>query len=116
MLAFAACSAKAWRGPYPELVRIHREAQYSEASVQAKMAQQAWRTASSHPKFACLFVTIVALITFHYFTLLLPTLFFWLVLVPGLVVGSLYAVNQSGYVPAAITDRLPGFLGGTSGE
>ena len=115
-VSFRRLLAKAWRGPYPELVRIHREAQYSEASVQAKMAEQAWRTASSHPKFACLFVTIVALITFHYFTLLLPTLFFWLVLVPGLVVGSLYAVNQSGYVPAAITDRLPGFLGGTSGE
>ena len=53
-------------------------------------------TASSHPKFACMFVTVVALILFHYFTLWLPTIFFWFVLVPG---------NSS--TPAATTVSYP---------
>ncbi len=42
------------------------------------------RTAAlEHPKFACIFITIMVLIIFHYFTLWLPTLIFWFVLIPG---------------------------------
>jgi len=39
--------------------------------------------AINHPKFACLFATVLALIVFHYFTLWLPTLIFYFILLPG---------------------------------
>ena len=39
--------------------------------------------ARDHPKCSCVMITFLALIIFHYFTLWLPTLIFWFVLIPG---------------------------------
>mmetsp|Transcript_50107 Transcript_50107/g.80868 ORF Transcript_50107/g.80868 Transcript_50107/m.80868 type:complete len:115 (+) Transcript_50107:23-367(+) len=90
-----------------------REAQFSEAGIKDKVIEQARLAAQNHPKFVCLFLAILALIIFHYFTLWLPTLIFWFILIPGACVGALYFLMQSGMVPAVLTDKVPSWLGGT---
>merc|ERR1712216_128119 len=97
--------------PYDEEGGV-REAQFSEAGVKDKLLDQC-SAALNHPKFACIFASLVALIIFHYFTLWLPTLIFWFLLVPAAGVGAVYFLMQSGVVPAAISDKVPSWLGGT---
>ena len=56
--------------------------------------EQARLAAQNHPKFVCLFLAILALIIFHYFTLWLPTLIFWFILIPGMRVCLSVCVQQ----------------------
>ena len=69
--------------------RAHRlasssSALYSCAVILIRQKQnQNSIAARDHPKCSCVLITFLALIIFHYFTLWLPTLIFWFVLIPG---------------------------------
>ncbi len=110
MVGYQSCE----NGEVDEEAQQEREAQFSSADFKSRTMSAISAAATSYPKLACLLFGVLLLFGVHWFLAILPTLIFWLVLVPGGIVAVLYFFGIQ--LPNYITSRLPASLGGTAGS
>mmetsp|Transcript_37851 Transcript_37851/g.76562 ORF Transcript_37851/g.76562 Transcript_37851/m.76562 type:complete len:112 (-) Transcript_37851:36-371(-) len=103
-------------GDVDEEAQQEREAQFSSADFKSRTLSAMSSAASDNPKAACLLLAVMLLFGVHWFLAILPTLLFWLVLVPGCIVAVLYFLGIHVQLPEVVASRLPAVLGGTAGS